>query len=75
MDSHTKSLRNNSDFISRMQRITALTSKITDIETFNNESSLGDQNLSSYKKQLKKQKAILVNLLKNSLIKNIQKKR
>jgi Uncharacterized protein involved in exopolysaccharide biosynthesis len=54
MDSHTKSLRNNSDFISRMQRITALTSKITDIETFNNESSLGDQNLSSYKKQLKK---------------------
>ncbi|SHF40858.1 Uncharacterized protein involved in exopolysaccharide biosynthesis [Bacteroides luti] len=54
MDSHTKSLRNNSEFISRMQRITDLTSKITDIETFNNESSLEDQNLSSYKKQLKK---------------------
>jgi uncharacterized protein involved in exopolysaccharide biosynthesis len=54
MDYHIKSLRNNSEFINRMQRITNLTSKITDIETFNNESSLGDQNLSSYKNQLKK---------------------
>jgi len=54
MDSHIKSLRNNSEFINRMQKITDLTSKITDIETFNNESSLGDQNLNSYKKQLKK---------------------
>lgn len=54
MDSHIKSLKNNSEFISRMQRITDLTSKITDIETFNNENSLGNQNLSTYKKQLKK---------------------
>ncbi len=54
MDSHIKSLRNNSEFINRMQKITALTSKITDIETFNNESSLGDQSINSYKKQLKK---------------------
>nr|WP_320038367.1 exopolysaccharide biosynthesis protein [uncultured Bacteroides sp.] len=54
MDSHIKSLKNNSEFISRMQKITDLTSQITDIETFNNESSLGNQNLSSYKKQLKK---------------------
>ena len=54
MDSHIKSLKNNSEFISRMQKITDLTSKITDIETFNNESSLENQNLNSYKKQLKK---------------------
>ncbi len=54
MDSHIKSLRNNSEFINRMQKITDLTSKITDIETFNSESSLGDQNLNAYKKQLKK---------------------
>jgi len=54
MDSHIKSLRNNSEFINRMQKITDLTSKITDIETFNNENSLGDKNLNSYKKQLKK---------------------
>ena len=53
MDSHIKSLKNNSEFISKMQKITDLTSKITDIETFNNENS-SDQNLSSYKKQLKK---------------------
>ncbi|WP_321519215.1 exopolysaccharide biosynthesis protein [uncultured Bacteroides sp.] len=54
MDSHAKSLRNNSEFISRMQNITSLTSKITDIETFNDESSLKNKDLNSYKRQLKK---------------------
>jgi uncharacterized protein involved in exopolysaccharide biosynthesis len=54
MDSHAKSLRNNSEFISRMQNITNLTSKITDIETFNDESSLKNKDLNSYKRQLKK---------------------
>ncbi|WP_321426558.1 exopolysaccharide biosynthesis protein [uncultured Bacteroides sp.] len=54
MDSHAKSLRNNSEFISRMQNITDLTSKITDIETFNDENSLKNKDLNSYKRQLKK---------------------
>lgn len=53
MDSYTKSLRNNADFISRMQKITDLTSKVTDIEIFNNENSSKSQNLKYYKKQLK----------------------
>ncbi len=56
MDSHIKSLRNNTEFISRMQKISHLTSKITDIETFKDEdSSVKDQDLKSYKKQLKKE--------------------
>ena len=55
MDSHIKSLRNNTEFINRMQKIADLTSKITDIETFNDEnSSVKSQDLKSYKKQLKK---------------------
>ena len=54
MDSYTKSLRNNAEFISRMQKITDLTSKVTDIEIFNHENSSKSQNLISYKKQLKK---------------------
>lgn len=54
MDSHTRSLRNNADFISKMQKITTLTSKITDIETFNKDNSSTEQDLKSYKNQLKK---------------------
>nr|WP_321378861.1 exopolysaccharide biosynthesis protein [uncultured Bacteroides sp.] len=55
MDNHIKSLRNNAEFINRLQNISKLTSKITDLETFNNESSISkNQNLNSYKNQLKK---------------------
>lgn len=54
MDSHIKSLRNNAEFISKMRKISDLTSKITDIETFDSENiSTKDQDLKSYKKQLK----------------------
>ncbi|WP_321437492.1 exopolysaccharide biosynthesis protein [uncultured Bacteroides sp.] len=55
MDSHAKSLRNNAEFITRMQKITDLTSKVTDIEAFNDENSSKSQDLKSYKKQLKEE--------------------
>lgn len=54
IDSHIKSLRNNSNFINKLQHISDLTTQITNIETLKNENSLKDQNLSVYKKQLKK---------------------
>jgi uncharacterized protein involved in exopolysaccharide biosynthesis len=55
LDNHIKSLRNNNDFINRIQNISGLTSKITSLETFNDGSSTAEnEKLSSYKKQLKK---------------------
>jgi hypothetical protein len=55
MDNHIKSLRNNANFIGKLQQISGLTSKITSLETFKDESStLKDQNINTYKKQLKK---------------------
>ena len=53
IDNHIKSLRNNADFINKLQNISELTSQITSLETFKEESST-TKNLSSYKKQLKK---------------------
>lgn len=55
MDNHIKSLRNNANLINKLQTISELTSQITNLETFNEElSNSKNQNLNSYKKQLKK---------------------
>ena len=56
INNHIKTLRNNSLFISKLQNISGLTSKITGIEAFKSESASPRdmEALNSYKKQLKK---------------------
>lgn len=54
MDSHVKNLRNNADFINKLQQISSLNSKIANIETFQSESSSSGNQLASYRTQLKK---------------------
>jgi len=56
IQNHIITLKNNSQFISKLQNITGLTAKITELETFGDKatSTKEIENLNAYKKQLKK---------------------